>query len=260
MGIFLRHAFVLGIFFAMTNVSALNTPTLYQAGTIINLTNGLYQGTTSLASLFKKGDFGLGTDNGPEGEMVIIDKQAYAADINGNAHLLKSTDKTPFSMIVQFNPDKKVLFQKITSLSELTNQIDKQLPSNNIFYAIRVTGLFKKIIMRDWEKPTTAKPINQWIKKNQLISKLNHIEGTLVIFKAPTYAGPITVGGYHVHFISKDHRKLGHVYDVQLPNAIVEIESIYAFNLELPQTTRFLNATLESVGNDQIAKIETGNG
>lgn len=234
-----------------------SSDTLYQAGTLLNLTNGLYQGTTTLGSLYQNGDLGLGTTNGPEGEMVIINKQAYVADIKGNAHAVGAHSATPFAMIVNFKPNKSLALQNIHHLQELTDQLEVALPSKNIFYAIKVSGKFDFLRMRDWMKPTFPAPADIWIAKNQHINEYHGIDGTLVIFKAPEYATPITVGGYHIHFISSDHKKVGHVYDLQFAKADVQIQSLYHFNLILPDLPAFLKTNLKNVSASAITKLET---
>ena len=84
---------------------------------------------------------------------------------------------------------------------------------------------------------------------------MHHILATLVIVKAPKFMAPITIPGYHIHFISKDHKKLGHVYDLRFNAAIVRIEPIERFTLLLPDTKGYRKANLIARYNQTSNKI-----
>lgn len=47
--------------------------TLYQVSTATALVQGIYRGAVRIATLRKHGDLGLGTFEGLDGEMVIVD-------------------------------------------------------------------------------------------------------------------------------------------------------------------------------------------
>jgi acetolactate decarboxylase len=56
---------------------------LFQASTIGALLDGAYDGDLTFAELAEHGDFGLGTLNGLDGEMIAIDGRFYRADVDG---------------------------------------------------------------------------------------------------------------------------------------------------------------------------------
>jgi len=253
-----RRIFLLPIFFILSIAVCFGIEpiSLYQAGTLLNLTNGLYQGTTSLRDLLHHGEIGLGTINGPEGEMVIIDGKAYAANLRGDAHLVPENLATPFAEIVRYKPEQRFQLYNIKSLAELTTQLDKHLSSQNVFYVIKISAKFNSLQMRNWIKPNTHININEWIPKHQQINLLSNIAGTLVIIISPDFASPLTVPGLHAHFISDDKMKLGHVYNLNSDVLNVQVMSVNAIQFLLPNNKTFLDTHLKTSNSTAIKKIE----
>lgn len=59
---------------------------VYQISTISSLLAGGYDGDTTVAELLRHGSFGLGTFNGVDGEMMVLDGRVYRGTIDGRAH------------------------------------------------------------------------------------------------------------------------------------------------------------------------------
>ena len=66
---------------------------IFQYGTMAGIIEGAYSGSLTIEELLKYGDFGIGTFDGIDGEMVILDSKIY---------------KTDYSVIHIFNQLKKV--------------------------------------------------------------------------------------------------------------------------------------------------------
>ncbi|MBD3293167.1 MAG: alpha-acetolactate decarboxylase, partial [Armatimonadia bacterium] len=62
--------------------------TLYQTSTIGALLQGVYDGDTSVADLREHGDFGLGTINCLDGELVVLDGRFFTVEFSGNVREL----------------------------------------------------------------------------------------------------------------------------------------------------------------------------
>src|SRR4249919_2977483 len=72
---------------------------LFQASTIGALLDGAFDGDLSFAELAEHGDFGLGTLNGLDGEMIAVDGAFYRADVEGEIHPVPAAAKTPFAVV-----------------------------------------------------------------------------------------------------------------------------------------------------------------
>src|SRR6516225_9922370 len=57
----------------------------YQVATISSLLAGGYDGITTVGELLRHGNFGLGTFNGVDGEMMVLDGRVYRGNTDGRA-------------------------------------------------------------------------------------------------------------------------------------------------------------------------------
>ena len=78
---------------------------VYQTSTMSALLNGVYDGDTTIADLLRRGDFGLGTFNRLDGEMVILDGICHHLRSTGAATVAAPDDRTPFAVVTTFLPD-----------------------------------------------------------------------------------------------------------------------------------------------------------
>ncbi len=254
--IFLRNFIILCLMIVSSPIYAEDK--IIQAGTVLNLMQGIYTGSTTFAELEQVGNFGLGTNNGLGGELVVIDGKFYLADEHGDAKELPLSDKTTYTTITKFAPQKQFKVNNIASIAELEQAIDKQLSSQNLFYAIRVDAEFPYIKARSIKAPSKPYlPLDQVVKTNQNVFELNNISGTLVIFKSPAFISPTSVPDYHIHFISSDRKKAGHVFDVKIGSANIGVMQTHQFELWLPSSKEYEQGDLQPVSDHSIRTIES---
>ena len=55
---------------------------LFQTSTVEALLGGAFDGDLSLAELLEHGDLGLGTLNGLDGELIVVDGRAWKANLD----------------------------------------------------------------------------------------------------------------------------------------------------------------------------------
>jgi acetolactate decarboxylase len=77
---------------------------LFQASTIGALLDGAYEGDVTFAELAEHGDAGLGTLNALDGEMIAVDGRFFRADVDGKINEVDPTERTPFAVVVWFEP------------------------------------------------------------------------------------------------------------------------------------------------------------
>ena len=73
--------------------------TLFQTSTIDALLSGNYEGDVSFAELQARGDFGLGTFDALDGEMIALDGDFYQVKADGRAYGVDKRLKTPFAVV-----------------------------------------------------------------------------------------------------------------------------------------------------------------
>ena len=233
-----------------------------QIGTLQAIFNGLYQSTMTVKEAKLHADTGIGCGVGL-GELIAVDGYFFLADNQGYMKKLKNTDGISFFSGSKFNPTINYSVRDIKSMTELIKTINKKTKSNNIFYIIRVDGFFKQIYARSEDimtDPSKYEPLIEWMKKHEHKFYFKDIEGTLIMVKVPESAQFINVFGYHTHFINNTRSVGGHVFDVEIENATVQIEPLYSMNLNFPKTKEFLSANLsvKDLEKASINKLETG--
>ena len=130
----------------------------FQVSTLGALNVGVYEGAATLAELKPHGDFGLGTLEGLDGEMVILNGKFYQIRTDGVAYPLADNSKTPFSAVTFFRRERSLRLTGPMTYRELLSQIDKQLPTPNVPYAVRLQGTFPLLKVRSVPKQTPPYP------------------------------------------------------------------------------------------------------
>jgi len=233
-----------------------NKDVLFQASTIDALLAGVYDGEITYRELKEYGGFGIGTFNGLDGEMIGIEGEFYQIKTDGIAYLVDDSMKTPFAVVTFFETDKTVLPDKALDYEGLKEYLDNLLPTQNIFYAIKIEGTFDYIKARSVPRQNKPYPPLVEAVKNQSIFDFHNTKGTIVGFRCPSYVGGINVTGYHLHFITEDRKAGGHLLECQLQNIEIEIDYTSAFYMLLPENTEFYEVDLETGTHQELEKVE----
>ncbi len=230
--------------------------TLYQASTIDALLDGLYDGDVTFGELKKHGNFGIGTFDYLDGEMIALDGEFYQVKMDGKVYPVDGKMETPFAVVTFFEPDNTIVLNGELDLKQLEAYLDKQLPSKNIFYAIRIDGTFKYIKARSVPRQEEPFPPLVDVVKEQAIFEFQDIEGTVVGFWCPAYVKGVNVPGYHLHFINKERTAGGHLLDCRTETGKIGIDHTSDFFMELPENEEFLTADLTEEKEEELKKVE----
>ncbi len=206
---------------------------LYQVSAMSLLQNGSFDGIVTAGDLKQHGDFGLGTFEGLNGEMIVLNGTIYQVTSDGVVRIVNDTAMVPFAAVTYFDPDSTIGIAGQNNLSTLTAAIDDQLPSKNEFYAIRIHATFPYLKVRaapaqDKPYPSLADAI-----KNQSVFELTNVTGTIVCIYSPQYTNGVEAPGYHFHFISDDHTAGGHVLDLNSNSLEVQLDATPRFSMLL---------------------------
>lgn len=218
---------------------------IFQASLFEALMKGVYEGDLTYGELKKHGDFGLGTFNRLDGEMVGLDGVFYRIDSDGNVSVVDDSMKSPFAIVTFFDSNETLVPDRQLSCEELKQDIKKALPEENIFYAIKVSGEFEYMKTRSvhaQEKPYP--PVSQAVK-DQSEFDLNNVKGTIVGYWFPLYISGVSQSGFHFHFISDDKKSGGHVLECRTKNIVINIDHIRDFQIDLSDTEDFNNLDLK---------------
>jgi acetolactate decarboxylase len=223
---------------------------LYQTSTIGALQAGVFDGELTLAELRTHGDTGLGTFNGLDGEMVMLDGVVYQITVDGKVLVPRDWTKTPFAQVSFFVPERTASAPGPMTLAQLTTWMDSVLPTVNVPYVVKITGDFQTIRTRSVPKQTEPYPPLAEAVKGQKTFDLASVRGTAVGLRMPAYAAGLGVAGYHIHFITDDRSAGGHVLDMTVKDVKVQFQPCGKMEVSLPDTPAFHNAVLNGTGTD----------
>lgn len=229
--------------------------TLYQVSTATALVQGIYQGAVRVETLREHGDLGLGTFENLDGEMVIVDGQFFQARSDGSVRECDDEVLSPFAVITRFAPDAAVTLPQDPDLSHLTSEFDRLRHSGNIFFALRVDGHFDYVHARAMCRTKEGVPLVE-AAAVQPEFEFRDVEGTLVGFWTPEYAKTLNVPGYHLHFVSADRTRGGHLLQCRGTGLRLQIQSEGDYHIALPETEDFLKADLRRDPAADLAKAE----
>jgi len=233
----------------------LNRDSLYQSSTLGALSEGIYDGETTIGELKKYGDTGIGTFNALDGEMIACEGRFYQVKYDGSVVEVDDGAKTPFALIKRFQPDRTLSGGSL-NYSGLISYLDANLLTGNIFYAVKITGNFSYVKTRSVQRQKPPYPRLIDAVKNQSIFEFKNVRGTIVGFRFPDYAAGINMPGYHLHFISSDRKSGGHLLDCAMKNASIELDYSHDIYLIVPESGLFYKMKPQKDGKKELEQIE----
>ncbi|WP_075183338.1 acetolactate decarboxylase [Pantoea sp. 1.19] len=231
---------------------------IYQSSLMSALLHGVYDGKTTVADLLRQGDFGLGTFNQLDGELVAFDSQVYQLRADGSARPARPEQQSPFAVMTFFTPDYQHRFSQTASREDVHRVIDRVVTSDNHFCALRISGRFASVQTRT--VPCQCRPYRPMpeILGDQPTFTFRGDEGELIGFRTPQYMQGINVAGYHEHFITADRQGGGHILDYVLEQGTLTFGAISKLVIDLPQDRDFLQADLNPDNLDEaIRSVES---
>lgn len=209
--------------------------TVYQHGTLAQLMAKQMAGTITVGELLTHGDTGIGTLDGLDGEVIILNGDVYQADSTGAVNHITDKETTlPFASVHFDQPD--ISYQlpfNATTYQNLSSQLtEKQI--DNVFSALKLHGHFTHIHVRVAPKQTKPYPSLLTVAQHQPEFETRDVQGTLVGYYAPAVFGGATAAGWHLHFLADDHQFAGHVLDFEADDMVGSLLIFDEFEQHLP--------------------------
>ena len=237
--------------------AAVDRDVLYQVSTIDALVQGVFDGVQTVGEIRKKGDFGIGTFDALDGEMIVLDGVVYQARADGHISIASDNQTTPFATVTYFDHDHADVTDRPMNLSVFSSTMADQLPTGNMVYAVRMHGNFPSMKVRAIPAQNKPYPTLANASANQSIYTYSDTTGTVIGFYTPVFFKGINVAGYHLHFLSDDRRTGGHILDLIIPeNTTVDYDITPGFAMALPTSGDFTGVNLSQDLSRDLAKIE----
>jgi len=228
---------------AVSDALGLDHATLFQVSTTGALVQGVYRGAMTLGTLKEHGDFGLGTFDGLDGEMVALDGAFYQVHASGKIEQPPDTTLIPFAVVTNFRPSHRADLPAFNSLTDLTTALDRLRRSDNLFFAVRIDGTFASMHTRAACKAKEGESLIA-ATAHQAEFTMKDAKGTTVGFWTPPYARSLNVSGWHLHFLTDDRKGGGHVLECSGMGFAAAVQDLDDVRLAIPETREFLEADL----------------
>lgn len=219
--------------------------TIHQTSVIAALLDGVYDGETTVGSLRRRGDFGIGTFEGLDGELILLDDICYRIRDDGTATVAADGEGVPYAVVTRFEPHLSFEITGRHTRAEVTALIDEKLGSANYMYAVRVDGVYERMTVRAVHvQQQPYRPLVQ-ATAEQKVTEFTDVSGTVVGFRTPAFEEGLSVPGYHAHVLLDERRSGGHVLDHVMLHGRVQVCVGTDLHLELPRTPEFAQANLD---------------
>jgi acetolactate decarboxylase len=229
---------------------------LFQASTIGALLEGAFEGDVSFAELAEHGDLGLGTLNHLDGEMIAVDGRFYRADVDGTIEEVPASERTPFAVVVPFEPEIEFELEGSLDHASLLAELDRRIPDGTASCAVRIDGRFELVRARSVPRQEPPyRPLTE-VVEGQHVFELADVDGTMLGFRFPDYAEGIEVSGWHLHFISEDRARGGHVLDSRTSTAHCQLDLSTDLHIELPPGVDLSDPDLAGKTHAAIDRVE----
>ncbi|SDP73937.1 acetolactate decarboxylase [Selenomonas ruminantium] len=234
----------------------------YQVSTLQALALGFSKSVITVGELLQHGNLGLGTFEDVDGEMIVLDGKCYRAQNNGEVVPAENERGVPFASICCFQSHRTETFEKMDTIEQikewLTLRIEEEFGLNSM-YAVRINGEFSRVDARS-ESGTKAHHVTlkDALSITQEAFIFENIKGSLVCVYYPDYMDGINAAGWHMHFLSEDKRKGGHVFDISMTRGNASFCKITSLEIRIPDSPAFDTYALKCASKEEIQSVEQG--
>ena len=233
---------------------------MYQVSTLQALALGYSRAVITAGELLKEGDTGLGTFEDVNGEMIVMDGHCYRADQDGYVTVVDPEIGVPFAAVSKLYGEQQFPLKNISDITsvqtELTRKIEERFGLNSMHVA-RIDGEFEWIDARS-EAPYRSQHISlkEILSQTQKSFLFKNIRGSLVGVYFPDYMDGINMPGWHLHFLSEDRSRGGHVFDLSIRKGAAKVDKISSIVINLPKEAAFDTYSLKEDLQDEIKSVE----
>ncbi len=233
---------------------------MYQVSTLQALALGYSRAVITAGELLQKGDTGLGTFEDVNGEMIVMEGTCYRADQNGRIAPVPPETGVPFAAVARLSGEQRFPLEDLPDIEalrrELTRNIEERFGLNSM-HVVRIDGEFDKVDARS-EAPYRSHHVSlkEILGETQNAFLFENIRGSLVGVYFPDYMDGINMPGWHLHFLSEDRAKGGHVFDVCLHKARAMVDKISGIEIDLPREAAFDTYSLKQDLQAEIQSVE----
>jgi acetolactate decarboxylase len=235
---------------------------MFQVSTLQALMEGYTRSVITVQELESLGNVGLGTFESVDGEMILLDGVCYRARQDGSVVRPAPDAGVPFASAASVKGGTAFELGEISGIEDLKNELTSRLDEAfalNSMHIVTVSGMFNSVSARSESAyradHVTLKDMLATTQREFILEKLG---GTLVCVYHPDFMDGINAPGWHVHFLSEDLARGGHVFDISMVRGHAVAHKIDRIEIQLPATPAFDTYSLKETSQEEIAEVEQG--
>ena len=237
---------------------------IYQISTLQALALGYSRSVVTVNELLQHGNIGLGTFEDVNGEMIVLDGECYRSTEDGTVWKADPDMGVPFASVAKAEASPGFEIKDILDIDKLkdilTVKIEEVFGLNSMHIA-RIDGVFSRVCARSESAYRSHHvDLKDILAKTQRDFIFEDVSGTLVCLYYPDYMDGINAPGWHIHFLSADHTKGGHVFDLEIARGVVKVNKINHVEIQLPSEPAFDTYSLKEASGEDIKQVEQGKG
>jgi acetolactate decarboxylase len=228
---------------------------LFQTSTIEALLGGAFDGDVSLSELLAHGDLGLGTLNGLDGELIVVDGQAWKANADSTLVRAPASANSPYAVVVPFSPSEPIVLPGRLLHAGLEGALEHRLAGTTRPVAVRIDGRFERVRVRSVPRQQRPYPRLAEALAQQCVNDLIDVSGTMVGFGFPDALDGVEMIGWHLHFANDERTRGGHVLDFELSDGVAQLDDATDLHIELPPAVHVSPGAM--IDQDALRRLET---
>ena len=220
----------------------------YQVSTLNALMLGNFDGVVDVRELLAHGAWGIGTYEGLDGEAIVCDGKAFNGQADGVARPYGDTKRLAFATVADFS-DRAGSFRlgridtgdNLDGVKDALERARVAYDDNdNAWCMMAMHGAFPHVHVRSCFKQTAKPyPMLPEVASCQREFRFTDQEGWVIGVWVPTYLDGINMPGWHIHFLSDDRKRGGHLLGLSVDSAKGTIETYADFEMRMPTNTEF---------------------
>lgn len=235
---------------------------MFQVSTLQALALGYNKAVITVNELLRHGTIGLGTFEGVDGEMIVLDGVCYRADDTGRVEPAPLEAGVPFASVTDWTEHRSVDLGSCPNIEELKNRLNVLIEEHfglNSMHVVRIDGLYEKVSARsETGRLTHHITLKDALAESQKEFLFESTEGTMVCVYYPDFMDGINAPGWHLHFLSRDRRLGGHAFGLSLVSGTARIDRITRIEIQIPSDPSFDTYALKEAQQSDIKKVEQG--
>jgi acetolactate decarboxylase len=217
------------------------TGDIVQVHTIASIMEGRYDGEITVGELRGKGSWGIGTLQGLDGEVVVVDGEIWNIGPDGVAHVPPDDTLVPFAVLVEMDDPITFALEGPLRRDAFEAEVHTRLPDPDGCWAVRAVGRFRTTRFRSVARQHPPyRPLAEVLRTDQTFLEGADLEATVVGFCFPDWAADVELPGFHLHMLTADHATGGHVHDFDAAHLDVTVSRCRSMHLELAPGTEAL--------------------